>query len=150
MNLALSNGEQLVKSWEYGKYKGLIFTKGTCTLAVTNKRIIVVMEGKKETTRDDYDLKNIKSVSAGFKYKRRFFIFKRGSLDLSFATDLFDVVSVVGLSAIKAKGSFLSRIPLIGRLFGGGKTKVKVDVNAAKDIVQNISSMVLTSAASEA
>ena len=142
MNLALSNGEQLIKSWEYGKLKGLLLTKGTYTLAVTNKRLIHVYEAKKELVREDYDLKSIQSVNASFKFKRRLLIFKRGSLYLSFTTSLYDEVSVVGLSALKNKASFLSRIPLIGRLFGG-KKKPKVNVADAKDIVTNLSSLVI-------
>lgn len=147
MNLALSNGEAIVKSWNYGKLKGWFLTKGSFNLTVTNKKIISTYECKNEISRTDYDLNSIKGVLVAYEMKRRFFIFKRGALSISFTTSLFDEVSIVGLSAIRNKNSFLSRIPIIGWFFGGGKKKVKVDVNAAKDIVENLSSMILNNKA---
>lgn len=143
MNLALSQDEKIVKTWDYGVIKTLFRIRGTFTLVVTNKRLISIFESKKETSREDYDLHDIKSVSASFKMKRRLIFFKRGSLELSLATKLFDVVSVVGLSAINSKPSILARIPIIGGLFRGNKGKVKVYIPEAKDIVENISSLVM-------
>ncbi len=143
MNLVLSQDEKIVKSWDYGALKGLFRVHGSFTLAVTNKRVISVYDSKKETSREDYNLQEIKSVSASCKYKRHFIFFKRGCLELAFTTEMFDSISVVGLNAISSKPSLLARIPIIGILFRGKKSKVKVKVNEAKDIVENISSLIM-------
>lgn len=142
MNLALANGEHIVKSWEYGKRKKWFRVRGTYSLIVTNKKVVEIYEGKNETFCTDFNLCDIKGVDASYKMKRRFFFFKRGALSVSFYTRNYDDFTLVGLSAISAKGSFLSRIPIIGRLFAGHDAKVKVDVNAAKEIVNNISALV--------
>lgn len=136
MNLALANGEHIVKTWNYGVNKGLFLVKGTYSLTVTNKKIISVYEGKKETSREDYELQNVHGVNVSYKYKRRFIFFKRGQLSLSFFTPVYDDVTIVGLSAIGSKKGFFAR------LFGK-RTKVKVDVNVAKDIVENISALIM-------
>lgn len=142
MDLVLSSGETIVKSWDYGKAKGRIRTKGVYNLTVTNKKIISSFENKKETYREDFDLNEINGVSVSYKIKRRFFFFKRGQLSVAFYTPA-EEHTLIGLSAIRGNGSFLSRIPIIGWLFGGGVTRVKVDVNAAKDIVENLSALIL-------
>lgn len=141
MNLALSNGENVVKSWEYGKLKGWFLTKGTYTLTVTNKKIISTYENKKESFREDFDISDLNGVAVSYRMRRRFFFFKRGQLAVSLYSPAEEHV-LVGLSAIKGD-SWLSRIPIIGWFFGGGTKKIKVDVNAAKDIVANLSSLVL-------
>lgn len=146
MNLALSNGETIVKSWNYGKLKGWFLTKGNFTLTVTNKKLVSTYECKNEVTRTDYDLNSIKGLCVAYEMKRRFLFFKRGALSISFTTPVFDEVSIVGLSSIGNKRSFLSRIPIIGWFFGGGKKKVKVDVSAAKDIVENLSALIINTA----
>lgn len=143
MELKLSHDEVIVKSWEYGVLKGLFVTHGKFTLAVTNKRLISIYESKDETSRDEYDLNQIKSVSASYKFYGYLFFFKRGSLDLSLVTSPFKVISVVGLNAISSKPNILARIPIIGFLFRGKKDKVKVYVKEAKDIVENISSLIM-------
>lgn len=149
MDVKLFQDEKVVKSWDYGVYKRWFRVRGSFTLIVTNKRVISIYEGKTDTSRDDYYLSNIQNVSVNYAFKRHFFFFKRGSLEVSFATDVFDDVSVVGLSAINNKPSLLQRIPLIGRLFAGKKAKVKVNVDVAKDIVHNLSTLVMETNASE-
>lgn len=146
MNLALSNGENVVKTWDYGKLKGWFLTKGTYTLTVTNKKIVSTFEGKNQIIREDYDLRDIKGVFVAYKMKRRFFFFKRGALSISFTTREFQEVSIVGLSAIRNKNSFLARIPIIGWFFGGGTRKVRVDVGMAKEIVENLSALIINTA----
>ncbi len=143
MDVKLFQDEKVVKSWDYGVYKRWFRVRGKFTLVVTNKRVISLYEGKTDSSREDYYLCNIQNVSVNYAFKRHFFFFKRGSLEVSFATDVFDDVSVVGLSAITNKPSLLQRIPLIGRFFAGKKAKVKVDVNAAKDVVLNLSTLVM-------
>ncbi len=146
MNLTLSQDERVIKSWDYGVLKGWFLTHGTFSLAVTNKRVIYTYVSKKETIREDYNLQEIKSVSAAYKYKRRFIFFKRGCLELSFTTEMFDAITVVGLNAISSKPSLLARLPLIGFLFQEKKSKAKVHINEARDIVENISSLIMNTA----
>ena len=145
MEIVLNNGEQIVKSWYYGKAKGLIFTRGKYNLTLTNKKIICMFENKKESSRQDFDINEIKGVSASYVVKRRFFIFKRGQLNVSLFMPSSEH-TLVGLNAIRGGGGFLAflrAIPILGLLFGGSKTKIKVDVNAAKDVVANLSALVL-------
>ena len=73
--------------------------------------------------------------------KTRFFFFKRGALSVSLYTPSQEH-SLVGVSAVKGD-SWISRIPVIGWFFGGGTKKIKVDVNAAKDVVASLSLLVL-------
>ena len=149
MNIVLADGEKTVKSWDYGKAKGLFLTRGQYNLTLTNQKLISVYEGKKEAVREDYDLKGIKGISVSYKVKRRFFFFKRGQLSVSFYNAPTDEHVLIGLSAIRGGGflNFLRSIPIIGILFGGSKTKIKVDVNAAKDIVANLSALIYGSKA---
>lgn len=134
MNLALANGETVLKSWDYGKKKGLFLTKGTYTLTVTNKKIISTYEGKKESSRDDFDLSGVTGVSVSYKMKRRLIFFKTGSLSVTLYGAPTEEISLVGISSLRASGFF-------ARLFSG-KTKIKVDVNCAKDIVNSLSSLI--------
>ena len=144
MNIVLADGEKIVKSWDYGKAKGLIFTRGQYNLTLTNQKLISIYEGKKEAVREDYDLNEIKGISVSYKMKRRFFFFKRGQLSLSFYNAPTCEHVLIGLSAIRRGGfmNFLRNIPIIGILFGGSKTKIKVDVDSAKDIVANLSALI--------
>lgn len=66
MNATLTNDERIVKSWEYAKVKGLILTKGTSNLTVTNKRLIVTTQTKRSLSRDDMPIENITSISANY------------------------------------------------------------------------------------
>lgn len=141
MNLALSNGETVLKSWDYGKLKGMIFTKGVYSLTVTNKKLISSYEAKNESYREDYDLSAVNGIGVSFKMKRRFLFFKRGQLSITLYTPANEV-DLVGISAIRGKGSVLSRLPIIGGLFGN-TGKIKVDVNCAKEIVNVLSTLVL-------
>lgn len=143
MNLALSNGETVLKSWDYGKLKGGFFTKGTYSLTVTNKKLIASYESKQESFREDFDLSSVNGLSVSFKIKKRFLIFKRGSLSVSVYSPA-NTVDLVGISAIRAGGSLLSRLPIIGGLFGGAR-KIKVDVNCAKEIANTLSTLVFKS-----
>lgn len=149
MNIVLADGEKTVKSWDYGKAKGLIFTRGKYNLTLTNQKLISIYESKKETEREDYDLNGVKGISVSYKMKRHFFIFKRGQLSVSFYNAPTDEHVLIGLSGIRGGGflNFLRCIPIIGILFGGSKTKIKVDVNAAKDIVENLSALIYSSKA---
>ena len=141
MDLALLKGEKVMKSWDYGKLKGWFLTKGTYNLTVTNKKIISTYETKQECFREDFDLNDVNGVAVSFKMKRRFFFFKRGALSVSLYTPSQEH-SLVGVSAVKGD-SWISRIPVIGWFFGGGTKKIKVDVNAAKDVVASLSLLVL-------
>lgn len=145
MDLALTNGEKILKSWDYGKLKGFILTKGTYNLTVTNKKIIASYEGRKECNREDFALSEVNGVAVSYKMKRRFIFFKRGELSVSLFSPAREQ-AIVGIGNINKPG-FLSRIPVIGWLFGGGRRKIKVNVNAAQEIVATLSSLVLNSGA---
>lgn len=154
MDLKLSQGEQVVKSWDYAKTKGTFFTKGRYNLTVTNKKIVSSYETKKSVKREDINLSEISGISAEYS--------KSGSPFLTFLGVLF-CISIVGLPIgiiiliINRKGQLtLSALTDVsdysmvevngvgGRFFGKKKKKLKlkVDIGAAKEIVSDISTVV--------
>ena len=66
MNVALGTGEKVIKSWDYAKAKGILFTKGTGNLTVTDRRVISATETKKSLTRDEMPLSAITGISTGY------------------------------------------------------------------------------------
>ncbi len=61
MDMVLANNEQQVASWNYADISGLL-QKGTCDIAVTNKRLISTQQTKKMLRRTDIDLKDVTSI----------------------------------------------------------------------------------------
>ena len=63
MDISKAESEQVYKSWDYAKTKGLIFTKGLYNLTVTDKKVITVTKTKLNTTRTEIMKNEISGVS---------------------------------------------------------------------------------------
>ena len=79
MELLLSKGEEIVKTWEYGekKAKGLFSSKKNNvkrSLIVTNKRIVSQSQGANTTARKEIPLSSADYVTSSFTKKQLSFI----------------------------------------------------------------------------
>ena len=150
MNLSLGSNEAVVKSWDYAKTKGIIFTKGTSNLTVTNKRVIATTESKRGISRDEVSISEISGISAnyysnfsillvllGILFFCTIILIPLGSLlfDLGTGTSLTVVVdgypmtdAIIASSSIKRKRK--------------KRFKLKVNKSAAKEICEQLSTII--------
>ncbi len=160
MATRLTAGESVIKSWDYGTVKER--TKTTANLTVTNKRIISTISDKKSIDREEVPLSSVKSITGAVNSpKARWYViligiiflitiiigiailvaeYKRchsATLTLAVITEGFEGTPLeIGMSSIKDDS-------WIGKLLSGRrKPIIKVNYDAAKDIVENLGSIV--------
>lgn len=153
MNIPLMSDERIIKSWDYAKQKGLIFTKGQNNLTVTNKRIIAVEETKHSYIKEDIPIENIREISAkyydNFSIPRIIFgiILCLGLITLPFGILL--LLSTRGALIEVCVGNTASE-PIIQSCSSGHirepDFKIKVDKHLAKEICKELSSIIFVDA----
>ncbi len=68
--IKLADGEQIIGSWDYAKFKEKAKTYGGATFTVTNKRIINRTETDQGSTRSEMALSNVRTLNGSVKYVR--------------------------------------------------------------------------------
>lgn len=150
MNLSLGSNESIIKSWEYAKLKGLIFTKGTSNLTVTNKRVIAINESKRGLSRDEIAIDEISGISTNY--------YNNFSLLLVLLGVIFCLTLIlipIGLTLIQlGTGTSLTVImdgypindPIISsssiRRIRTKRFKLKVNKSVAKEIAEQLSTLI--------
>lgn len=158
--MKLASNEKLLKQWTYAKTKsGKKRTESTLT--VTDKRIICDETGKRTITRDEIPISHVKCLA---------FQKETGSGWLLIILGLLTLITVVGIFILIAgirkllSGTFSFVISTYGeegtpvemgvtslkkggffkKLFGGrNKLKVKIDKNAADDIIDTLGAIIV-------
>lgn len=125
MDFTADNGERLLKSWDYAKTKGMIFTKGEYNLTVTDKRVISTARTKLGDARTDIKLSTIEGVSTTYK---------TGSLVAAIITLILGIVlsvvfAIVFLPMI-AVGLLLVLIGILCIMFAGTSVSVVLYVKS--------------------
>lgn len=170
MSILLSDGESLIKDWDYASGKGND-GKYHANLIVTSKRIISKISSKHYTSYEDVPLNTVKSVTCSQGKKSNFwpicgiilgvlfmiavvgiilivFCVKKlnqGEFSLCITTDGFENKSIViGAVKDKGKGGFFSRL---FSKFKRNKFKVRIDFNTANEICETIGAIILNNKA---
>ena len=159
MQLLLQEGEEIVKSWSYGKSreKGIGGNKAEMRMTVTNKRVVNTLDGKKSFAQSEVPLNKIKSISGSCG--------KTSSLGLLIAgilcvfSMILIVVGVILLVLYSHGGNQINlHIDLDGDASTGialsnrgtksknkkTKVKVKIDYEAAKQMIAELGTVVQT------
>lgn len=166
MDISKAESEQVYKSWDYAKTKGLIFTKGLYNLTVTDKKVITVTKTKLNTTRTEIMKNEISGVSVSNgkgSLLPAIFLLLRG-LIVTICSVMFIPLLAIGLPLmilgiiaiicrrasisvtlyIKSHAEeFLSANSIKSRR-RAKRLRVKIDRNAADEIANELSSYLLT------
>lgn len=154
MDIKLAAGEQIVKQWDYAKTKSQA-GRSKHSLIVTDKRLISIVESKKQLSRDDFLLKEVNGVSVKTGANKTMLILGI-VLCCLVVTLLFGIIFVIlgrkRQFSLTIYGGFVDA-SLIDVGSSGGilslfrrkkkRTKVKISGSAAEEIVDTIGSLIL-------
>ena len=159
MQLLLQDGEEIVRSWNYGKSRegGVGGDQVEMRMTVTNKRVVNTIDGTKSFSQSEAPIDKIKSVS-GFCGKQN----STGLLILGAICCLSMVLLIVGVIILIVQSNAGSKIELNIDLEGESsegisisssssnykkkkkKTKVRVDFEAARQMIAELGTVVRT------
>ena len=155
----LQEGEEVVKTWEYGtrKEKGFGGDKVTMSVTATTRRLIHMEDGKRSYAQSEVPIEKIQSIDGACGTKKRIWLLILG---VPFCMGLFTLLIGVPLILLYIRGS--STIDFHVRLAGDAsdgidltsnstpskkkkkarKIKVKLDYETAKKMFSEIGAVV--------
>lgn len=148
MEIKLIDGEKVINSWDYAKGKGILLTKSRYNLTVTNKRIISIVEEKNNFDVVSVNVSEIKGVTSYYGKQRVGIIktfltlclallFRKVALSVSLCMEISDYDLIANSTA----GGFFAKL-FGSNKKGNGVKKMRVDHKVAKEIVENLSTII--------
>ncbi len=126
MNLPLTEGESIVKSWAYGKARGSLIggDRQEMSLTVTNKRIINMVDGKKSFSQSEIPIDQVKSVNGSCAKHSRL-----GLLIFGIILLIVGIICVIAFPPLCAIGLIFGVLLLIlFFLLRGAKINLRIDL----------------------